>query len=453
LSLLKAGWVNDRSCKKILNALLKAKKELKLNYKLEDIHLCLESYVIKEAGREGGFLSLGRSRNDQVAAAIRLELRNEILHLLEDMISFVKVLLDKAKEYNRSIMPAYTHLQPAQPTTVGHWLLSYVDAFFRDIERLQEAFERTNKSPLGSAALVGSRACIDRKFVATLLGFEGIVENTMDAISSRDFVLDALHALSSLMLNISKLSQDIIHMSCQEVGYLHVPDEYVSTSSIMPQKRNVVVAETARALSSIVISNLTAVYGVLKGLNQGYNLDFQEITWVLWQSMDKVSLTIRVFKNMIRGLKFNEEKMKKIVDEGFTTATDLAEYLSIKLRMPFRDIYRAVGKAVAKARKERSDFKEKLVREILRYLSTSFRRESVELTYNTLYRITDPLLSLKEKKTTGGPNPKEVLRMINDRKRRLEKTKKWINGKRKIIEEGERLLKLEVRRVMEVVDK
>lgn len=446
LALLKAKWILADDAKKILDELLHARKEVELDYRLEDVHMCVEDYILKKVGRVGGFLPLGRSRNDQVAGALRLVLREELLHVMELSIKLLKAMLDKAFEHHKTIMPGYTHSQPAQPTTVGHWLLSYVDMMLRDLERIKESYKRVNRSPLGSAALAGSRAWVDRRYLAELLGFEGIIENTMDAVGSRDFILEALFTLSSIMLTISRIAEDLIFFSSQEMSLIRISDHHVSTSSIMPQKRNAIVAEISRAKAGNVTSHFIAVSFILKGLNQTYNLDFQEVTKHLWSAIDEVRSTLFVYTGMIEELKFNENKMVKVAERGFVTASDIAEHLCINYGLPFREAYRLVGMVIKKAEREGLRSKKNIAKELLKQLRSYFKKER-SFSDKELIRVMDLHNSIKYRRTLGGPSPKEVKRMVEDRKDKISKMRTWVTLKMEGISGYRKRLDLEVMKV------
>jgi argininosuccinate lyase len=446
LALLKAKWITVDDAGKILNELLQARKEVKLDYKLEDVHMCIEDFILKRIGAVGGFLPLGRSRNDHVAGALRLVLRGELLRVIELSTELLQAMLDKALEHHKTIMPGYTHSQPAQPTTVGHWLLSYVDMMMRDLERIKEAYKRVNRSPLGSAALTGSRAWVDRKYLAELLGFEGVIENTMDAVGSRDFILEALFTLSSIMLTISRFAEDLIFFSSQEVSFIKISDHYISTSSIMPQKRNAVVAEISRAKAGSMISRFVAVAFILKGLNQTYNLDFQEVTRHLWPSVDEVKSTLLVYAGMVKELEFDERRMVKVAERGFVTASDVAEHLSISYGIPFREAHRLVGMVTKRAERGKFRSKKDVSRELLKHLRPYFKKER-NFSDKELIKVMDLHNSIKSRRTLGGPSPKEVKRMIEDRKDKINNIRTWVALKMNAINEYRKRLDLEVMKV------
>ena len=438
LALYKAGWLDRETTKEILGILEEAKKTLTLDYELEDVHMCLEKFVIDRLGSKGGFLSLGRSRNDQVAGALRTKVREETLSIMNDLVDLLDVMVALSKKNQKKLLPGYTHMQPAQPTTASHWILSYVDALLRDFERFKEAYLRVNLSPLGAAALSGSTAYIDRNYISSLLGFDGLVENTMDAVSARDFICDVVYAASSLMVTMSRLSQDLIYFS--SLGLLKIPDKYVSTSSIMPQKRNAVVAETQRAMTSSTISHLMAIMNILKSLNSTYNLDFQEITRHLWMVIKDVKDTLKVFIGMLSSLEFDEFKAERISKSGFVTASDLAEYLSIKYGVPFRDAHKIVGSVMKKV--EGRPVKEG---ELARELAKAARRfAKLKVDPKEFIKIMDPKAALKARRAIGAPNPKEISRMIQNRKDKISSLRKWLDERYEALEEARMKFRSEI---------
>lgn len=284
--------IEESSARQILDALSDLQEEsldnLELREELEDIHMVVEEYVKERTGEDtGGKLHTAKSRNDQVSTAIRMVLREGILEIQELMSGLIDTLTQLAENHLETVMPGYTHLQVAEPTTFAHYLSSYGNAFSRDIERLSGSYEHTNRCPLGACALAGTSFSIDRGTTSVLLGFDGISENTIDATGGRDFVLQVMSDLAILMINISRFVEEISLWSSSEFGMIEVPDDFSSTSSIMPQKKNPVIAELARAKSGRTAGNLLGGLSIMKNLTQAYNLDLQELTPLLWDSVDQ----------------------------------------------------------------------------------------------------------------------------------------------------------------------
>ena len=316
--------------------------------RFEDIHAGIESLLVSIAGEDsGGRLHMGRSRNDEVAACVRIRLRNELLMQMGSLNSLRDVLLGLAEQHFESEMPGFTHFQPAQPTTLAHFFLSYEGAFARDFERLLGAYTRINKSPLGSAAFASTGYPVDRDYTASILGFDGLVLNTMDAVASRDQVLEVLSAYCILMTTISRLCEELVVWSSPLVGFVTLDDSFCSTSSIMPQKKNPDTAEIMRGKSGEVLGAFTAAAVIVKGLPMSYNRDLQELNPHIWRAARGTSASIGLLAAMLRSSRFDLESMKKKAGEGFSTATDLADYLVRTFNLPFRKAHSIVARAVS----------------------------------------------------------------------------------------------------------
>ena len=377
------------------------------NGKFEDIHEYIEYYIINKLGEDvGGYVNLGKSRNDQVATAIRIVLKDEIINLLEGIIKLQHTLLNKAKEHVETLAPGYTHQQKAQITTLAHHFLAFYDALDRDYERIHGSLERIDASPLGSAAMVGNTIPgYDRVRVAKKLGFSKIVENTEDAIASRDFILEAIFNIAILINNISRFVEDLILWSMNELGYVELPENHVATSSIMPHKRNPVTLEVIRAKTAKVLGYATSAYALLKSLPYSYNLDLQELTPILWKIIDDCKGILAVLSDLLSRVRFNEERLLKSVSENITLCfSDLAEYITLKYNVPFRKAHRVLG--------EISKRKHITLHSISEYLREKL---SIDIKERELEEILNPIHSLKRKTVTGSPNPKEVRALINKR--------------------------------------
>ncbi len=324
---------------------------LEIDYNAEDIHMFVESELTKRIGDVGKRLHTARSRNDQVALDIRLYLRDEtnaIIILIERLIS---VICDKAKEYKTAIMPGYTHLQRAQPITFAHHILAYGMMLSRDITRLQDAKKRMNYSPLGSCALAGTTYDTDRYMTAEKLGFDGITLNSIDGVSDRDFCVELLSAFATLMMHLSRFSEEVILWSSWEFKFIELDDSYTTGSSIMPQKKNPDMAELVRGKTGRVYGDLIALLTTLKGIPLAYNKDMQEDKEAIFDAVDTVKMCLSVFTPMIATMNVLEDNMYKAAQKGFINATDLADYL-VKKGMPFRTAYKHVGEIVAYCIKE-----------------------------------------------------------------------------------------------------
>ena len=325
--------------------------KLEFDFSCEDIHMFIESELTKRIGDVGKRLHTARSRNDQVAVDIRLYLRDETNEIIDLIKSLIGVICDKAKEYKTAIMPGYTHLQRAQPITFAHHILAYGMMLSRDITRLEDAKKRMNYSPLGSCALAGTTYNTDRYMTAEKLGFDGITLNSIDGVSDRDFCIELLSAFSTLMMHLSRFSEEIILWSSWEFKFVELDDSYTTGSSIMPQKKNSDMAELVRGKTGRVYGDLISILTVLKGLPLAYNKDMQEDKESIFDAVDTVKMCLSVFTPMISTMTVLTDNMYKAAQKGFINATDLADYL-VKKGMPFRTAYKHVGEIVAYCIKE-----------------------------------------------------------------------------------------------------
>ncbi|MGM0371265.1 MAG: argininosuccinate lyase, partial [Halobacteriota archaeon] len=305
----------------------------------EDVHEAIETAVIEHVGPEGGKMHTGRSRNDEVASCLRFQLRADLLETLDAVIAFRETLLSVAGDNLDTVMPGYTHLQPAQPTTVAHYLASYESAAARDTERLLDAYDRTNRSPLGAAALAGTPFDVDRERTAELLGFDSIVENSLDAVAGRDFLLEALSAIAGLTVTLSGLAEDLIFYANR--GYITLDDDYASTSSIMPQKKNPDSLELVRATAGDAAGALQGLMTTIAGLPRAYNRDLQRATPHVWEPVADITEATEVAAGAVGTLDWNEAVLEQAAGEGFSTATGIADRLAMS-GLPFRTAHEIV---------------------------------------------------------------------------------------------------------------
>ncbi len=313
---------------------------------LEDIHMNIESRLSERIGEAGKRLHTGRSRNDQVALDIRLYLRDEIVEIASYLDLLIDALLSQAEENQDVIMPGFTHLQTAQPILFAHHMLAYVEMFKRDSGRMEDCLKRVNVLPLGAGALAGTTFPIDREYVAEQLDFPAITRNSLDSVSDRDFGLEFLSAASILMMHLSRLSEELILWSTSQFKFIELSDGFCTGSSIMPQKKNPDVPELVRGKTGRVYGNLMALLTVMKSLPLAYNKDMQEDKEPLFDTIDTVKGSLKVFSDMIREMRLYPEAMRRAAGQGFSTATDVADYL-VRKGVAFRDAHEAVGKAVA----------------------------------------------------------------------------------------------------------
>jgi argininosuccinate lyase len=320
----------------------------------EDVHLNIEKRLTALIGDAGKRLHTGRSRNDQVATDIRLWLRDTIDVIDGLLADLMRALLDVAEQHAETPLPGFTHLQVAQPVTFGHHLLAYVEMFARDRERFADCRKRTNRLPLGAAALAGTTFPIDREFVARELGFDGICANSLDAVSDRDFAIEFCAAASLTMVHISRFSEELILWMSPRVGFIDLADRFCTGSSIMPQKKNPDVPELARGKSGRVFGHLMGLLTLMKGQPLAYNKDNQEDKEPLFDTADTLVDTLRIFADMAPGIRVKPEAMAAALKQGYATATDLADYL-VKKGLPFRDAHEAVARAVRAAETKACD--------------------------------------------------------------------------------------------------
>ena len=344
------GIITTDDCEKIVDGLQTILDDInsgKLTFDMdaEDIHMFVESELTKRIGDTGKRLHTARSRNDQVALDIRMYLRDETNDIIELLKNLIDVVVAKADEYKDAIMPGYTHLQRAQPITFAHHLLAYGMMFSRDISRLCDALARMNYSPLGSCALSGTTYNTNRYMVAEKLGFDGITLNSIDGVSDRDFCIELMSAYSTIMMHLSRFSEEIILWASWEFKYIELDDSYTTGSSIMPQKKNPDMAELVRGKTGRVYGNLVGTLTMLKGLPLAYNKDMQEDKEAIFDSIETLKMCLDVFTPMIATMKAIPENMLAAAQKGFINATDLADYL-VKKGLPFRSAYKIVGTIV-----------------------------------------------------------------------------------------------------------
>lgn len=413
--LAKQRILKKKDAEKIIKGLKEIEREIErgvfpFRKELEDIHMNIESRLIEKIGNSGGMLHTARSRNDQVALDLRLYLRDEIKAVLSLIFDFQSGLIKKAEENIDAIMPGYTHLQRAQPVLFSHYLLAYFDMLDRDRERLKDCLKRLDVSPLGAGALAGTSFSIDRKYTGSLLGFPRVSENSIDAVSDRDFVLELSSILAILMMHLSRLSEDIILWSTQEFGFIELPDAFTTGSSIMPQKKNPDVPELIRGKCGRVYGNLFSILTIMKGLPLSYNRDMQEDKERIFDTIDTVKSSLKIYTGLIPGLKINSKKMREAVREGFMTATDMADYL-VRKGLPFRKAHSIIGKIVRFALEQGKNLDEIPLK--------SFRLFS-GLIDKDVYQYLSPEKSLYLKSSLGGTSRRNVLQRIKRLKIKMQ---------------------------------
>ena len=368
----------------------------------EDIHMNVETLLTARIGDTGKKLHTARSRNDQVALDLRMNLKKEIRAIIALVKRLLTVLADKAEEHTGTIMPGYTHLQRAQPITYGHYLMAYGQMFCRDLDRLTDTYDRMNVLPLGSGALATSTFPIDRRRVAELLGFDGITANSLDGVSDRDFVIELASDLSILMMHLSRFSEENILWCSSEFKFLELDDAFSTGSSIMPQKKNPDVAELVRGKTGRVYGSLITLLTMMKSLPLAYNKDMQEDKEAIFDAVDTAKMCLDVFTDMFASCRVRADRMRHAASGGFINATDCADYLA-KKGVPFRDAYKITGRLVAYCT-EREEYLENLTLDELKAFSPVFEDD----VYDAIALET----CVSERKVEGGPSIDSVLGQI-----------------------------------------
>ncbi len=399
--------ISEEDAKKIVNGLERILREIEggefvPSSRFEDIHMNVEMRLHELIGDVAGKLHTGRSRNDQVATDLRLYAARAIDDVCEAIGELKLALAQKAYEYRDVVMPEYTHLQKAQPVLFAHHLLAYWEMLDRDEERFGQVKRRTLVLPLGSAACTGTSFPLDREMVRKELGFREISRNSVDAVSDRDFVAEFIFAASLLMVHLSRLCEELVLWMSDEFGFVDLPDELCTGSSIMPQKKNPDMAELVRGKTGRCVGNLVAILTVLKGLPLSYNRDLQEDKEPFFDSFDTVIGSLRAVGLMIRGMKVHRERMKEALSGGYLTATDLAEYL-VRKGLPFRKSHEVTGKIVRYALEKGKNLEDITIDELKKFSG---------LIEDDLFDCLDPENSVRIKKVPGGTSPSNVSRVL-----------------------------------------
>jgi argininosuccinate lyase len=436
IMLYEIGFLTLVDLKKILKALEEVKKNPNVLYPedYEDIHESVEAFVIKHAGNDsGGKMHTARSRNDQVILDIRMKVRDEINDICNAVIDLIDSLLEKANENKETVMPMYTHLQQAQIGSFSHFLLSYGDALFRDMDRLYLSYGRINQSPLGACAIGGSSINIDRKITAFLLGFDGLIKNSVDATTSRDSLIEFVSALSILMITLSRMAEDFIIWSTFEFGYIDIADKYSSTSSAMPQKKNPDVLEVIRARTALMIGNLVTMLSTVKSLPSGYNRDLQELKPTLWKMSTAALESLKIMTDLVKSLYIHKERMQQAASNSYAISVDIAEQLVVKKGIPFRSAHKVVGalveKAASKNNIEFTMLQKEDIDDVLKKIESNL--QPAELIQ--IIRELTPNKSLELRISSGSPNPKEQHDMISSSYRKLAGYREGVSKRKRCI--------------------
>ncbi|MBO8183064.1 MAG: argininosuccinate lyase [Archaeoglobus sp.] len=446
IGLYKMKHLTKEEAKEILLGLMKIRDDgfSKLDVNYEDIHEAIEAALSKITDKATK-MHTARSRNDEVAACLRLFARDRLLAIMFSLIELRKTILDLAKENIETIMPGFTHLQYAQPTRLSHHLLAYHDMLKRDYERALECFKRVNLCPLGAAAFASTSFRLDRGLTAKLLGFDGIVENSMDAAASRDFAIESIFVCSSIMLSLSRIAEEIVLWS-SEFDFMELADSYASSSSIMPQKKNPDIAELIRARAARICGNLTSAMMIYKAMPFAYNRDFQEMNPLLYFSLESAELCTILISRMLETARLKREKMEEKASKGFSTATDIADLLVQKAGIPFRLAHRIVGYLASHGIENPSLGKlikaaEETAEPYVSAIKDKISEEDLKF---------DAEKAVESRKNVGSPSKVEVERMIAERIKILEKDQNELESRVERVSESLEMLYKEIQGVVEL---
>ena len=405
------GIVDEEIADKILCALDELKEEgysaLVFDPSVEDVHMAIENYVTSKIGPDAGFMHTAKSRNDQVATDIRLVLREKISEIQIGILEFMEGLVEMAGDHLNDVFIGFTHLQHAQPITIAHHLMAHVQALKRDYERLDDTYKRVNLNPLGSAAMATTSFPINRQLTTDLLGFDAYLENSMDGVSARDFISETVFDLVALSSTLAKICEELVLWSTYEFGVIEMADEYSSTSSIMPQKKNPDVAELARGKTSIATGELITILTILKAIPYTYNRDLQEITPHLWNAVQVTQDTLSIVTKMLLSVEFKTERCAELAGKNFATATDLADIMVREKQIPFRTAHKIVGRIVNEATaKEMAE--EDITSEFIDNIAVDLGFDKLGLSDDLIQRALNPVENVKIRAVPGGPAPEMV---------------------------------------------
>ena len=401
ISKSEAKTISDE-LKKILNEI--ENKKLKIDENAEDIHMFVEEVLTKRIGSVGKKLHTARSRNDQVALDIRLYIRKEIIVINYHLLNMIKMIIKIADKNRDTIMTGFTHLQKAQPVTFAHYILAYGMMFKRDMERLYDLHKRVNVSPIGACALAGTTYKTDRKYEAKLLEMDGVCENSIDAVSDRDFIVEFASDLSIIGMHLSRLAEETILFTSNEFNYIELSDSVTTGSSIMPQKKNSDMAELVRGKSGRLYGNLMNILTLLKGLPLAYNKDMQEDKELIFDSIDTVKNCLQIFIEMLSSMKINKDRMREVALTGFINATDLADYL-VNKGMAFRDAYKISGEIVNYCINSSEKY-------VLENLPLEVYKKYSKLIDKDVYKFIDLKACVDRRTSYGGASSKNIDKQI-----------------------------------------
>ncbi len=419
--LAKAGVLTREECDAIQAGLRAIGEEIeggRLEWRtaLEDVHMNIETALVERIGEVGKKLHTGRSRNDQIATDLRLYLRDQITGIAMLLADLMAALLDAAERESASLMPGLTHLQTAQPVTFGHHLMAWYEMLARDGSRLRDCYVRTNVLPLGAAALAGTSYPIDREFSAVQLGFERVSHNSLDAVSDRDFAIEFTACAALIMMHLSRFSEELILWMSQPFGFIDLDDAWCTGSSIMPQKKNPDIPELCRGKSARVYGDLQALLTLMKGQALAYNRDNQEDKESLFDAVDTVRACLTAYTGLVPGIRVNHARMQAAASAGYSTATDLADYLVVR-GIPFRDAHAVVGQAVRHAIDQGVDLAELPLKDLKRFS---------EVIEEDVFDVLSLQGSVAARDHIGGTAPRRVLEAVQAARHHVSQLQQWI---------------------------
>ena len=412
LMLHRNGILGIADLKKILSALQGIQEEKIEAEGAEDVHEVIESMVVEKAGMEsGGRMHTARSRNDQIALDMRMKIRDDINTICRCLLDAAEAMVSVARIHQKTVMPLYTHLQQAQAGLFSHYLLANADVLLRDFQRLYDTFGRVNQSPLGAGPVGGTSIPIDRHETARMLGFDGLVENSLDATGARDFAAEYVAMVSILMTNLSRMAEDLVIWSTSEFGFVELADEFTSPSSVMPQKKNPDILELTRGKTAHVIGNMTAVLAAVKGLASGYGRDLQQIKSPIWNASRMSVNALLIMRSVVLTMKVNEKQMKKAAVSGNLIALDIAERLVME-GVPFRVTHKIAGSLVQAAHAAKKPIRRLDSKDVLRSVKGTGVKPKI---VSGIISSTTVASSMRERASYGSSGYAEQKRMIRDR--------------------------------------
>jgi argininosuccinate lyase len=439
--------IDSHNGDKLQAALAEIDPKKELDQTLEDVHLAVEEEVNKKVGLDvGGNLHIAKSRNDQVSTAIRMTLRTDILALMNLMVKLQNSLINLAEKHTETLVPSYTHLHPAQPITFAHMIVAYIDALERNLKRLEETIPRVNMCPMGAGAIATTSFPINRNRTAELLGFGNVLENSIDAVGSRDFILETLANLTLLAIDISRMAEDLIVWSSPDFGIIDLPESFAFTSSIMPQKKNPDVLEVIRARMSQVLGIFVASATTMKALPSGYNLDLQELTPKLWESIETVAASVKMLSELAKNLNVNKDIFSKQI-LNYSTTTELANLLVKKYDIPFRTSHKIIG-ALVKMLLDKKLALSSLTPRLVNKTAKDFAGITLAIKLADIKDSIDPKKFVESHKAMGGPAPVEVKRMLKNRLQLTRQSKTSLKEQTCRLEEADMQLESAVQHYM-----